>query len=161
MSARPNPLLENMEDIRPAIQDDLQAVFELNLVSFAEAWSYQALIDALEQGYDLDVWLTVGGELVAYYLGRDVMDEMHIMQLAVAPAFRRQGLATRLMRHILEHKRCSGMRLAWLEVRPSNTAAQRLYTRLGFRIIGTRKNYYTPQSAGSPHEDALVMRCDL
>jgi len=161
MSARPDPILESMEDIRPAIQDDLQAVFELNLASFAEAWSHQAIIDALKHDYDLDVWYAARGKLAAYYLGQDVLDEVHIMQLAVAPAFRRQGLGIRMTRYMLDKKRCEGLRHVWLEVRVSNAAAQRLYAGHGFRISGRRKNYYTPRSAGFPREDALVMRYDL
>jgi len=150
-----------MEDIRPASHEDIQAVFELNLASFPEAWSHRALMDARGHGYDLDVWRASRGKLVAYYLGQDVLDEVHIMQLAVAPAFRRQSLGVRMIRYVLDKKRCKGMRHVWLEVRASNMAAQALYAGLGFRISGTRKNYYTPRSAGFPREDALVMRYDL
>jgi len=161
MSARPIPLLDDMENIRPAIHADIQAVFELNLASFAEAWSHQALMDALDHGYEINVWHTTHGKLAAYYLGQDVLDEVHIMQLAVAPAFRRQGLGIQLTRYILDKKRREGMRHVWLEVRASNVAAQRLYTGLGFCISGTRKDYYTPRSAGFSREDALVMLYDL
>jgi len=161
MSARPNPIVENMEDIRPVIHEDIQDIFELNLVSFAEAWSHQSLIDALKHDYDLHVWRTIHGKLAAYYLGQDVLDEVHIMQLAVAPTFRRQGLGIRLTRYILDKKQRESMRHVWLEVRASNVPAQHLYTGLGFRISGRRKDYYTPRSAGFPREDALVMHCDL
>ncbi len=150
-----------MEAIRPAIQDDLQAVFELNLASFAESWSFQSLTEALKQGYDLNVWFTAGGKLAAYYLGRDVLDEVHIMQVAVVPDLRRQGLASRLIRRVLEAKRKAGMRYAWLEVRASNIAAQRLYASLGFRVSDRRKAYYTPHSTGDSREDALVMCFDF
>ena len=140
---------------------DLQDVFELNKTTFAEAWSLQALHHAMAQGYDLDVWYAAGGRLAAYYLGRDILDEVHIMQLAVAPAFRRMGLASRLTAHVIEKKRREGLHFIWLEVRASNIAAQKLYTGLGFRISGRRKNYYTPRSAGACREDPLVMRFDL
>jgi len=150
-----------MENIRPATHEDIQAVFELNLASFAEAWSHQALMDVLDHDYDLDVWYTTRGKMAAYYLGQDVLDEVHIMQLAVAPAFRRQGLGSQLTRYILDKKRREGMRHVWLEVRASNVAAQHLYTGLGFHTAGRRKDYYTPRSAGFPREDALMMRYDL
>jgi len=150
-----------MENIHPAIHEDIQAVFELNLASFAEAWSHQALMDVFDHDYDLDVWYTTRGKLAAYYLGRDVLDEVHIMQLAVTPAFRRHGLGVRLTRYVLDKKHREGMRRVWLEVRASNVAAQQLYTGLGFHVSGTRKDYYTPRSAGFPREDALVMCYDL
>ncbi len=158
MSARPDcetPL--QLADIQPAGRSDLQAVFELNLASFAEAWSQQAITSAFEQGYNLDVWRTNGGKLAAYYLGRDVLDEVHILQLAVAPAFRRKGLASLLMRYVLEKKYREGLRHAWLEVRASNRAAQQLYAGLGFIIASRRKNYYAPQPPEFLREDALVM----
>jgi len=150
-----------MENVRSATHRDIQAVFELNLASFAEAWSHQALMDVLKHDYDLDVWHTTRGKLAAYYLGQDVLDEVHIMQLAVAPTFRRQGLGVRLTQYILDKKHRKGMRHVWLEVRASNVAARHLYSGLGFHISGTRKRYYTPRSAGFPREDALVMRYDL
>jgi len=161
MSAKPNPIPGGMDDIRPATQNDLQTVFELNLVSFAEAWSYQSFIEALTHDYELDVWRTTRGKLAAYYLGHDVLDEVHVMQLAVAPAFRRQGLGARLTRYILDKKHRKGMRRIWLEVRASNMAAQHLYTGLGFRSAGRRKDYYAPRSSEFSREDALVMRYDL
>jgi len=161
MSARPIPLLDDLQNIRPAIHADIQAVFELNLASFAEAWSLHSLEDALDHGYEINVWQTTHGKLAAYYLGQDVLDEVHIMQLAVAPAFRRQGLGIQLTRYILDKKRRESMRHVWLEVRASNVAAQRLYTGLGFRIAGRRKDYYTPRSEGFPREDARMMRYDL
>jgi len=158
LSAKPDydaPL--QLADIRPGGRNDFQAVFELNLASFAEAWSQQAITIAFEQGCDLDVWHTNGGELAAYYLGRDVLDEVHILQLAVAPGFRRKGLASRLMRHVLEKKYREGLRHVWLEVRASNRVAQRLYAGLGFVIASRRKNYYAPHPPEFLREDALVM----
>lgn len=151
----------SMENIRPATHEDIQAVFELNLTSFAEAWSYQAFEDAIVHHYDIDVWYTTHGKLLAYYLGQDVLDEVHIMQLAVDPTFRRQGFGLRLTQHILDKKRHGNTRHVWLEVRASNTAAQCLYTVLGFHITDRRKNYYTPRSTGFPRENALVMYYDL
>jgi len=90
-----------------------------------------------------------------------VLDEVHIMQLAVAPMFRRQGLGSRLTRYILEKKRCESMRHVYSEVRVSKAAAQSLYSRLGFQMSGRRKNYYTSHTAECSGEDALMMRYDL
>ena len=94
--------------------------------------------------------------MAAYICLRLLVDEVHIMKLAVAPALRRQGLATFLVKRALAEARRQGGIRALLEVRPSNTAAIGLYTNLGFRKIGARQRYYGP--AG---EDALVMAKNL
>jgi [ribosomal protein S18]-alanine N-acetyltransferase len=81
-----------------------------------------------------------------------VFDEVHINNLAVAPAHRGRGYGTELLRHALAEGRRLGARRATLEVRQSNLAAQRLYARLGFRVAGRRPAYYT-----HPVEDAFIL----
>ncbi|MFN0062207.1 MAG: ribosomal protein S18-alanine N-acetyltransferase [Myxococcaceae bacterium] len=85
-----------------------------------------------------------------------VHDEMHILNVAVAQAARRQGIATQLIERGLEAARASGCVLATLEVRRSNVAAVSLYQRFGFRTVGSRPNYYVDE-----REDALVMTLDF
>ncbi len=94
--------------------------------------------------------------LGAYIFLRILADEVHIMKVAVAHDWRREGLATWLTDQALAEARRDGCRRAVLEVRISNVAAIRLYHRLGFETIGKRKRYYGP--AG---EDALVMAKNL
>lgn len=160
MAARPIPAAPTLQDIRPAIVDDIYAVYMLNCRCFLEAWSVMAFALWKERGDDLDVWYTDKGELIAYYLGQNVLDEVHIMQIAVEPRFRRCGLARRLMMYEIERKRAAGMRQMQLEVRCSNTAAQCLYSSLGFHAVGKRRNYYAAV-AGRPAEDALLMNFTL
>ena len=81
-----------------------------------------------------------------------VADEMHILNLAVAPARRLRGIAKRLVQSALEKAYAKGARIAYLEVRASNTAAQKLYLGLGFTGISLRKGYYD-----RPTEDAVIM----
>jgi ribosomal-protein-alanine N-acetyltransferase len=86
-----------------------------------------------------------------------VLDELHINNLAVLPAFRRKGVAGALLEHVLKEGSALGARRATLEVRRSNEAARRLYERLGFTVTGIRRGYYT-----NPVEDALILwRDDL
>jgi [ribosomal protein S18]-alanine N-acetyltransferase len=160
MAARPIPSTPSLLDVRPAVVEDIYAVYMLNCKSFLEAWSVMALALWQERGDDLDVCYTANGELVAYYLGQNVLDEVHIMQIAVEPRFRRCGLGRHLMLYEIERKRTAGMTQMLLEVRHSNTAAQRLYTSLGFRVVGRRSDYYAP-IAGRPAEDALLMNFRL
>lgn len=149
-----------LQGIRPATTADIYDIYMLNCACFIEAWSVMALGMWQERGDSLDVVYSVDGGLAAYYLGQDVLDEVHIMQLAVAQPFRRMGLARYLMQYEIDRKRAAGMCRMLLEVRLSNRAAQRLYAGLGFREVGLRKEYYAPVE-GRPAEDALLMTFDL
>jgi ribosomal-protein-alanine N-acetyltransferase len=80
-----------------------------------------------------------------------IVDELHINTIAVDPARRRAGLASKLMHYVLAEAARSGARRATLEVRASNGPARRLYAKLGFVESGLRRNYYT-----HPDEDAIV-----
>jgi ribosomal-protein-alanine N-acetyltransferase len=95
---------------------------------------------------------TPADELIAYCACWMVFDELHINSLAVDPTWRRQGVARRLLRHVLRESAEAGARSATLEVRRSNDAARALYESLGFRVEGVRAGYYQ-----EPREDALVL----
>ena len=82
-----------------------------------------------------------------------VLDELHINNLAVAPAFRRAGVATALLARVLGDGFRLGASRATLEVRRSNDSARLLYERLGFSVAGVRRAYYT-----KPVEDAIILR---
>jgi len=120
-------------------------------------WSRKSLADALDMGFDFRIHRLRGNQLAAYYLGHDVMEEVQILQLAVATPFRRHGLASRIMQQILEEKDQLGMLSAFLEVRASNRIAQRLYKGLGFSYSGKRKAYYKTSCIPGQREDALLM----
>ena len=132
---------------------DLDAVYRLNCEVFPESWSLEGLRDALQGGYELLLCMD-GDRLAGYLLSHDVLDEVHIMQVAVAPPYHRQGIAEQLSRNLLAAKQ--GMALL-LEVRASNLAAQALYEKLGFVHSGLRKAYYVPKHEGEPREDAVLM----
>jgi len=147
-----------MLDYRLGSVDDLDAVYLLNQQLFPEAWSKKSLLDVMLAGFDLYVCFATD-ELAGYLLSQDILDEVHIMQVAVAPAYQRQGVGTRLTQRLLTQK--SGYDQALLEVRASNIAAQQLYTQLGFVTMGCRKKYYTPEKVGGEREDAVVMQLRL
>ncbi len=128
-------------------------MFRLNQQAFDQAWSLQALFSALESGYDLIV-CEKDGLLVGYLLSVRVLDEIQIMQIAVATLCRRQGLAAAMSHYLLQHT--DHLEQVTLEVRASNHAARALYARLGFEEVGLRKKYYAPDEAGFS-EDALLM----
>jgi ribosomal-protein-alanine N-acetyltransferase len=95
---------------------------------------------------------SAAGTIVGFCSFWRVLDELHINNLAVRPAYRRSGAATALMTQVLREGARSGARRATLEVRESNAAARLLYERLGFSVAGIRKSYYT-----KPVEDAVLL----
>jgi ribosomal-protein-alanine N-acetyltransferase len=140
---------------------DIDAVLSIESFSFQRPWGRRSFISEL--GLPGAESLAVrhpepGGHprIVAYIFVRLVADEMHILKIAVAPAWRCQGIATALMQKSLELAGTRSCRVAYLEVRSANTAAIMLYRKLGFCEIGKRTNYYSETG-----EDALVMRKKL
>jgi len=132
---------------------DVEAVYRLNREIFSEYWSRASLFSALESGYDV-LLCEADGMPVAYLLSLTVLDEIQIMQVAVAAASRRQGLARRMTECLMDA--ATEINTITLEVRQSNLAAQQLYAGLGFEAVGCRKKYYAPDIAGH-REDAILM----
>jgi len=148
--------------IRRGSLADLDAVYRLNIDAFPEAWSKQALQHAIAGDYELLIAESSSDGrpplIAGYLLSHDIVEEVHILQIAVLPAMRRRQIALKLSRALLAEKAGQPhMQRAILEVRASNTAAQRLYRRLGFHICGRRKNYYRPRPPLQEYEDALLM----
>jgi ribosomal-protein-alanine N-acetyltransferase len=90
--------------------------------------------------------------IAGFIISRLIAGELHINNVAVRPEFRRQGIAAQLLTAVLSAGRSQGARLAFLEVRTGNAAAQGLYQSCGFQVAGRRKRYYN-----QPVEDALLM----
>jgi len=142
--------------VRQGISVDLEDIYNLNIRAFPEEWSRRGLADALDMGLDFRTLRDRDNQLVAYYLGQDVADEVHILQLAVAETFRCRGIGRRIIHQILSRKSRAGMRKAMLEVRADNLLAQHLYSKLGFSVTGIRKDYYRGIS-DVQREDAILM----
>lgn len=94
----------------------------------------------------------IGGELAGFLVTRSAAGEVEILNIAVAPQWRRTGVGSRLLKHALEEARAAGAQRVFLEVRESNRAAIALYMRHGFQAAGRRENYYA-----APAEAALVL----
>jgi len=97
-----------------------------------------------------------GPAIAGFFAGWIVEDELHINNLATHPDYRRIGVARSLLEAVLDESGYRGVSFVILEVRASNEAAQALYKKLGFKLIGRRRDYYRV-----PIEDALVMRREL
>lgn len=140
---------------------DLDQVLPIERASFPTPWSRAAFLYELQKNRVARCWVARGEAavtpvLVGYLCVWEIGPELHITNLAVHPDWRRQGIARLLLGRTLEDARQRRLRLAVLEVRPTNLEALKLYERLGFRVIGRRKGYYFDTG-----EDALVMEANL
>lgn len=145
-----------LPDIRRARSQDAPAIAAIAGEALPERWNAEAFRAELEaRGGVGFVAVGQGGELLGYALGARAHGEVEIRSLAVATAYRRRGLARRLLGALLEAEREAGASDAFLEVRSSNSAAQRLYASAGFAPAGERPGYY------ADGEGAVVMAARL
>jgi len=136
---------------------DVDPVVDIERDSFSMPWSRGAFLYEVEQNRVARCWVCrADGALVGYLCLWEIGGEIHITNIAVARAHRRQGIARWMLTEILEDARRRGARTVFLEVRPTNTEALGLYEALGFHVIGRRKGYYYDTG-----EDALVMEAGL
>ena len=160
MASHPRQNLAPRLEITPMRIADLDAVTEIERLSFGNPWSRQVFIEELEREWaHLEVVRerTARGERVVafcnYWL---VRDEIHLLNIAASPTSRRAGHAARLLAHIIVTARRLRCRFITLEVRKSNLGAVKLYRSFGFRPVGIRRAYYVEDG-----EDAIVMLLDL
>lgn len=128
-------------------------VAQLEKLCFSAPWSENSISSELTN--PLSCWLVaLDGDRVAGYVGsQTVLDESDMMNIAVDPQYRRQGIARALVEELVKCLARKGSRCLTLEVRASNAGAIALYGKLGFVQVGLRKNYYR-----NPREDAMILR---
>jgi ribosomal-protein-alanine N-acetyltransferase len=132
---------------------DLDSVEEIERASYPTPWSRAMFVTELRKSSSLGVGAFANdGVLVGYAFVSRYVDAWHVMNIAVAPEFRRRGVARTLLERVFEITAIDPRRGYTLEVRVSNTDAIRLYERLGFESRGIRRAYYTDN-----REDALIM----
>ena len=141
--------------IRRMRAGDLPTVREIEDLSFSNPWSentFRGEIQNTSISFPLVVVARPAERIVGYIIFWHVREDVQINNIAFHPDYRGRGLGEALTRHVIETVRNAGATFVTLEVRPSNTPAVSLYKKLGFEILGTRKNYYT-----KPGEDAYMM----
>ena len=140
-------------EIRKMTAREVPQVAELEKLCFAMPWSEKSVAGELDN--PLALWLVAmeGDRLAGYVGSQTVMDETDMMNLAVAPQFRRQGVGETLVNALVASLKELGSRCLTLEVRDSNGPARALYAKLGFVEVGRRRGYYR-----DPREDALILR---
>jgi [ribosomal protein S18]-alanine N-acetyltransferase len=145
------------EVIRAMRDGDVPDVVAIERASYQFPWSEGIFRDCLRVGYTCRV-VTLARQIVGYGVMSAGAGEAHILNLCVGEAFRCRGLGRRLLALLVERAAAAGLREAFLEVRPTNTAAIRLYLAHGFQQVGMRRGYY--QAVGG-REDAAVLRLGL
>jgi ribosomal-protein-alanine N-acetyltransferase len=158
MAARHEDVREVPEvHIRPMMEIDLPDVAAIEQKSYAFPWSENIFRDCLRVGYTCRA-LDLAGHIIGYAVMSLGAGEAHVLNVCVRDEYRSRGFGQRLLEHLLERAQASGVNEAFLEVRPSNLAAIRLYQRLGFEQIGIRRGYY---QAPDGREDAIVLKLAL
>jgi len=145
--------------LRPMQRSDLDAVLAIEQRVFPQPWSrgfFEKELAATQA--QCMVALRADAEtavLVGYTVSWRVLDEVHVLNVAVHADHRGASIGRRLLEHVLDDGRATGARVVYLEVRAGNVPARRLYRRLGFRDLGVRRSYY------GPGQDAIVMELRL
>jgi ribosomal-protein-alanine N-acetyltransferase len=130
---------------------DLEEVVAVENLCYSHPWSAELFRRELDNPLSTVDLLWVDGKLAGYLCSWLVCGELHILNVATAPAFRRRGVAAALLRHLFARSRGQGLERAFLEVRASNAGAIALYRAFGFHPVSRRQRYY-PDG-----EDALIM----
>lgn len=145
--------------LRPMQRADLDAVLAIERRAFAQPWSRSFFEKELATSQACCT-VAVAGDgrataIVGYTICWRVLDELHLLNVAVHADHRGGAIGRRLVEALLDDGRATGARVVYLEVRAGNVAARRLYRRLGFRDLGVRRAYY------GPGQDAIVMELRL
>jgi len=143
--------------IRKMEISDANEVYDIENQAFFEPWSKKNLIKDLKSNTFLNHYVAeINGKIVGFYISSHVLDQVEIFTIAVDHGFKKMGIATGLLNHLVETSLSNNMKEIWLEVSTKNTPAINLYKKFGFEVMGIRKNYY--QKLG---EDAYNMKKEL
>lgn len=132
----------------------LDAVLAVEQRAYPHPWNRSNFLDALASGYQAQM-LVAGDALLGYFIAMEGVEEVHLLNITVAPEYQGQGWARVLLDALALWARGRAAQWLWLEVRVSNIRAQRVYEAHGYQRVGRRKDYY-PAGHGQ-REDAVVM----
>src|SRR5271155_2927557 len=136
---RPDPF--DAWSVAPMLPGDIDAVEAVERVVYEFPWTAGNFGDSLNSGYQ-GVLLRVDGAMAGYAIQMYAIDEAHLLNITIVPAFQRLGHGSRLLQWLMDVARSRRMTSMFLEVRPSNAKAQSMYTRFGFGQVGIRRDYY-------------------
>ncbi len=144
-------------EYRPLLERDMAMVAAIEASVYVFPWTIGNFRDSLMSGYQcIGCW--TGGELIGYAIVMTALEEAHLLNIAVASGWQRRGVGEQFLHHLVAGARKRRLEMLYLEVRPSNIVARRMYERFGFRQLGLRRDYY-PSVTG--REDALFLGLNL
>ena len=142
---------------QPLTEADLPRVVEIENSVYVFPWSFGNFRDSLFSGYKcIAVWHD--SDLIGYTIAMPALEEVHLLNIAVASAWQGRGVGASILRQLIDDYRQTTCEIIYLEVRPSNLAALRLYEQFGFQQLGLRRDYY-PAVTG--REDALFLGLNI
>jgi ribosomal-protein-alanine N-acetyltransferase len=152
-------LLDAVPDvlIRPMAESDVSDVIAVERASYQFPWSEGIFRDCLRVGYVCRV-VIINDAVIGYGVMSVGAGEAHVLNLCISQVYRCRGVGKRLLTYLIDRGAATGMSEVFLEVRPSNTSAIRLYLSVGFEQVGMRRGYY--QAVGG-REDAAVLKLAL
>ena len=139
------------------LDEDVPAVMAIERLVYPHGWTEGIFLDCLRVHYSCWV-LEQGEKIIGYGIMSVAVGEAHILNVAVSPSCQGQGRGRDMLMHLLSTGRRHGAETAFLEVRPTNQIAIRLYETAGFHQVGVRRGYYP---AGKGREDAVIMAREL
>lgn len=140
--------------ITPVLENDFDRLFEIEQQAHLVPWAKGTLLNSQGERY-LNLKLSVENRIVAFAICQFMLDEATLFNIAVDPAYQGKGYGKQLLQALIAQLQQKQITTLWLEVRASNTTAQKLYYSLGFNEVTVRKNYYPTQDGGK--ENAVVM----
>lgn len=149
-------------EIAPMLAGDVPLVDQIEQRNYEFPWTAGIFRDCLKAGYTCRV-LRLDDDIVGYGILQVAVGEAHLLNLCVDADRQHRGFARLLLEHLIALSVSQGAQMMFLEVRPSNPRAVRLYEQAGFNEIGTRPGYYKANPASHAHgrEDAVVMALSL
>ena len=152
-------VLESAEArFEPLVAARLPEVMAIELSAYEHPWSVVNFRDALKAGYEAQL-LVAGDTVLGYFVAMQGVDEVHLLNITVAPPYQGQGWARVMLDALALWARGKGVQWLWLEARVSNLRAVHVYEAHGYRRVGQRRAYY-PAARGT-REDAIVMSLRL
>ena len=150
-----NAMLQPAATLFPMRVADLDEVMAVERSAYSFPWTRGNFIDSLAAGYLAQRLVQGNAGIIGYCVAMPGVDEMHLLNLTVAPSHQRRGHSRTLLDALEQHCRDAKLPMIWLEVRTSNRRAREVYARRGYAEVGLRRGYYP--AGASRREDAIVM----